>query len=191
MAASGSAGKSQLRGDMTDAFKPRYRRRPEVLGCLLAAAGFVGAIESLSGQEADNVTIDARRCMQIESPAERLACFEAQVGAAPAATSDGPVPPPAAAPAPRTVDVGAPPAQAVPAAPPEATSFGNITSLQLREPNRYLITLDTGQVWEQRVAARFPLRVGQRVRIEPTRWGSSERLYVEGLSGFIQVSRVR
>jgi hypothetical protein len=183
---------------MTYASTPRRQRRSTVLACLLASAGSVGAPESASGQEASSVTIDARRCMQIESPAERLACFEAQVGAAPGAASSESASPPPAAPAAaasppvRTVEVGAAqPQAAAPAAAGESTSFGNITLLQTREPNRYLITLDNGQVWEQRVAQRFPLRVGQHVRIEPSNWGNNERLFVDGLSGYIQVARVR
>ena len=167
---------------MKFAFSPRRHSRSRSLGCLLACAGLVGAIESVSGQQPDNVTIDARRCLQIESPAERLACFEAEVSAAPAA-------PAPAAPA-RTVDV-APPLPAAPAKAEESTSVGNITSLQAREPNRYLITLDNGEVWEQRVAKRFQLRVGQQVRVEPSQWGSSYRLFIDGVNGFIQVARVR
>lgn len=169
---------------MQFAFSPRRHSRSRGLGCLLACAGSVGAIESVSGQQPDKVSIDARRCMQIEAPAERLACFEAEVSAAPAA-------PAPAAPPPRTVDVGAAPPQAAPVAPEDRASSGNITSLQAREPNRYLITLDNGEVWEQRVAKRFQLRVGQHVRVEPSQWGSNYRLFIDGVNGFIQVARVR
>jgi hypothetical protein len=64
--------------------------------------------------------------------------------------------------------------------------------VQAREPNRYLITLDNGEVWEQRVAERSPRPlVGQRVRIERSNWGVHQRLYIEGLNGFLQVQRVR
>jgi hypothetical protein len=121
----------------------------------------MSVVESAPGQEADNVTIDAHRCMQIEAPAERLECFEAQVEAASRAGSR------------------------------ESGSAGNITSLQAREPNRYLITLDNGQMWQQQVGKRFPLRVGLHVRIESSKWGNSQRLYVDGLNGYIQVVRVR
>jgi len=176
---------------MRYASKPRRAHRSRVLECLLVSAAFAGVLASASSQEAGNVTIDAQRCMQIESAAERLACFESEVRTAPAAPAPSAVPP-------RTVDVGVAPAQAAPttaastAAPAGPVSVGNITSVQAREPNRYLITLDNGEVWEQRVAERSPRPlVGQRVRIEPSQWGVHRRLYIEGLNGFLQVQRVR
>jgi len=73
----------------------------------------------------------------------------------------------------------------------ETEWVGSIAALRERIPYRYLITLDTGQVWEQALNERFPLRVGQRVRIYSTRWGSHYRLEVEGLNGFIQVDLVQ
>ena len=172
---------------MTYPSKPRRERRSRVPECLWVSAAFAGVLASASGQEAGSVTINAQRCLEIESPAERLACFESEVRTAPAAPASPAVPP-------RTVDVGAAPVQAAPAAaaPAERISVGNITSVQAREPNRYLITLDNGEVWEQRVAERSPRPlVGQRVRIEPSQWGDHRRLYIEGLNGFLQVSRVR
>lgn len=69
--------------------------------------------------------------------------------------------------------------------------IGSITSLRERIPNRHLITLDTGQIWEQAFNERFALRVGQRVRIYQTRWGAHYRLEADGVKGFIQVDRVR
>ena len=68
---------------------------------------------------------------------------------------------------------------------------GTITSLRQREPNLYLITLDNGQVWAQHVAERYALRVGQRVRVYQSKWGSSQRLEADGVKGFIQVELVR
>jgi hypothetical protein len=70
-------------------------------------------------------------------------------------------------------------------------TVGQITALEERLPNRYVVTLDTGQIWEQRIAERYALRVGQRVRIYATRWGESHRLEADGRKGFIQVDRVR
>lgn len=174
---------------MTYPSKLRRERCSTVL--LWAVTSFAGASGTALGQAVDNVTIDARRCMQIESPAERLACFEAEVSAAPAAA---PTPPAPAAPAASTASPpqAAPAAAAPSAAPTGPVSVGNITQVQAREPNRYLITLDNGEVWEQRVAERSPRPlVGQRVRIERSNWGVHQRLYIEGLNGFLQVQRVR
>ena len=66
-----------------------------------------------------------------------------------------------------------------------------ISELKEYVPNRYLITLENGQVWRQMVGEKYELRVGHNVRIYPSRWGKSFRLSVEGFKGFIQVERVR
>jgi hypothetical protein len=145
-------------------------------------------------QEAERVTIDAGRCTEIESPSERLACFEAQVEAAregdsPASTTSS-APPQSASSATRTVDLSR-------VRDPDARDgepnerVGSISSLTERQPNRYLITLDNGEMWMQQVAERYPLRVGQRVRIYASRWGNAQRLEAVGIHGFIQVERVR
>lgn len=68
---------------------------------------------------------------------------------------------------------------------------GTIASLRERLPNQYLITLENGQVWRQVYPEHYRLQPGHRVRIYPTRWGTSYRLTVEELHGFIQVERVR
>jgi len=57
--------------------------------------------------------------------------------------------------------------------------------------NRYLITLENGQVWEQMQTRRFALSEGDEVRIYPTRWGSSYRLSSQSHKGYIQVQRLR
>ena len=74
---------------------------------------------------------------------------------------------------------------------PASEWVGTITSLKLRAPNQYLITLDSGQVWSQQVAERYALHVGQQVRVYESKWGSSERLEADGVKGFIQVELVR
>jgi len=66
-----------------------------------------------------------------------------------------------------------------------------IRKLKEPVPDRYLITLENGQVWRQMVGERYGLRVGHNVRIYPMHWGKSFRLSAEGLEGFIQVERVR
>jgi hypothetical protein len=153
----------------------------------------VAHIEATLGQEPSEVTIDADRCSQIESPDERLACFEKQVEEA---RSRGPASPPAAAPPPDprqpvpTVDVAGLPGEGSPAERPRQTEWvGTITALRQREPGQYIITLDGGSVWQQRGAERYPLRVGQRVRIEESRLGV--RLQADGVNGYIHVGRVR
>jgi hypothetical protein len=68
---------------------------------------------------------------------------------------------------------------------------GTIASLRERLPNQYLITLDNGQIWRQVYPEHYRLQLGHQVRIYPTKWGTSYRLTVEELHGFIQVERVR
>lgn len=129
---------------------------------------------------------------------------------APAATTGRAAPAPSA-PAPQTATTnGAQPAApaASTATDPEASfglaesredrdkrnnreMFGTIESLRELSPNRYVITLTNGQVWRQMRADLYNLRAGHQVRIYPTRWGSSYRLTVEELKGFIQVERIR
>jgi hypothetical protein len=68
---------------------------------------------------------------------------------------------------------------------------GTVAGLDEVRPGAYVITLENGQSWRQMSTKRYPLRVGHRVTIYPTRWGRSYRLAVEELSDFIQVERLR
>ena len=155
---------------------------------------------ALAQDPASPVTIDAARCVELASPEQRLACFDAQVeSAARGERSESGSPAPAAAgvsPAGQqqsapTVAVARVPPQNAAADVPANEWVGTITSLRLRAPNLYLITLDSGQVWSQQVAERYSLRVGQRVRVYESKWGSSKRLEADGVKGFIQVELVR
>jgi len=176
--------------------QPKQRRWRRSASLATAACCFVVSVESSFAQDDGQVTIDARRCAAIESRDERLTCFESQVEQAakkPATTTSGPaqtagVP---ASPATPQVEAARVPPQQSHEASAETEWLGSITTLTQRIPYRHLITLDTGQVWEQALNERYALRVGQRVRIYKTRWGSHYRLEAEGLNGFIQVDLVR
>jgi hypothetical protein len=66
-----------------------------------------------------------------------------------------------------------------------------IVAMSQREPNKWLITLESGQVWYQTNSARTRLRIGDDVRIYLSPLGSSYRMAkVDSQSGFIQVHRV-
>ncbi len=67
-----------------------------------------------------------------------------------------------------------------------------ITDLRQREPNRWLITLESGQVWYQSNSERFRLIKGMAVRIYPSPLRGSYRLARDDgkQTGFIQVERV-
>jgi hypothetical protein len=149
-------------------------------------------LEAALAQEQDRVTIDARRCLELASPDQRLACFETEVGEAQNRGPTAPavsVPAPSSQPSAPTVDVANLPEQRAPASAPDQSEWvGNITSLRERAPRQYLITLDSGQVWQQQIAERYPLRVGQRVRIHKGRFGV--QLQADGVNGFIRVERI-
>ncbi len=67
-----------------------------------------------------------------------------------------------------------------------------ITDLRQREPNRWLITLESGQVWYQSNSERFRLVKGMAIRIYPSPLRGSYRLARDDgkETGFIQVERV-
>jgi hypothetical protein len=172
---------------------PRARRRGVIAYVVAHAISSVACLESSLAQEHDRVTIDARRCLELASPDERLACFETQVGDAQNRESTAPAAAAAPAPSPQpsipTANVANLPEQRAPAAAPGQSEWvGSITSLRERAPRQYLITLDSGQVWQQQIAERYPLRVGQRVRIHKGRFGV--QLQADGVNGFIRVERI-
>src|SRR5688572_15903937 len=185
---------------MTKHLASQLRRRSFAL-CVATSASCAMAGFDLLAQERDRVTIDARRCMEIESTDERLACFEGQVNDArsreqnqsssPAPSTDV-APPRGEQRSPSPAEVSRTPrGDDVREAPAQNESFGNIAALERRARDRYLITLDTGAVYEQRFPERYVLRVGQRVRIYRSHWGDSERLQADGVNRFIQVVRVQ
>jgi len=149
------------------------------------------------GQDPGSVTIEVGECIELATPEQRLACFEAQVEAArqdpkPAAAARAPEP----AAASTAVAVGAATAEQAgsgsrrdePETPP-LEIFAKVTELRETVPNAYLITLDNGQVWRQTRPLSYPLRPGSEVRIYETRWGT--RLTNPEARGFIQVERAR
>ena len=181
--------------------RPQRVHRPSVTACLVASATYIIFFQSALAQDpAAPVTIDAARCIALASPEERLACFDAQVESASSSGHSEPgSPAPAAAGVPPASQQQSAPTVAVARVPPNSSAaetvasewVGTITSLQLRAPNTYVITLDSGQVWSQQVAERYALRVGQQVRVYESKWGSSRRLEADGAKGFIQVELVR
>jgi hypothetical protein len=65
-----------------------------------------------------------------------------------------------------------------------------VASIEQTGPSLLLITLEGGQQWQQMISKRYTLKVGDEVRIYPTRWGNSFRLSSERAGGYIQVERV-
>lgn len=166
----------------------------------VALAAFIGGgfgIQAARAQDAgSSVTVDVGECVNLQSPEERFACYERQVGAA--RTAPPPAPPPGA-PESASAAEGRPepagdPVDATesPDKTAESQEFvATITALRQTVPNRYVITLDNGQVWRQTYTEWYPLRPGLEVTLRPSRWGGTFSLTAAEHGGFIQVQRVR
>jgi hypothetical protein len=195
---------------------PRTKRALR-LSCVAVLAS-AGAVQWAAAQN-ERLTVEVGQCVDLPTPEQRLACFEAQVEAARGAPAGGQAAPAAAPPsrepAPRAGDTaraspygaeaGAPSAagevpaefgfrearraEPEPAAVPEVR--GKIVELRETVPNAFVITLDNGQVWRQtRPDPYVMLRVGYDVRINMSRF-RAYRLTSPATRGFVQVERVR
>jgi hypothetical protein len=167
-----------------------------LLGC--------GMMASSSAQNSDALNVDLAECVALESEEARFACYQERVDAALAHEDDGvavesesaAAPSRPATPARRAAEPARAPAAATRAneaaveQEPEEI-LGTITALRERTPNTWVITLDNGQVWHMNRPKRYPLRVGQDVRLYQTGWGSSYRLTAPEHGSFVQVERVR
>jgi len=87
---------------------------------LAAAVGALSVTQPALAQRAGDVTVEVGDCLEIEAPAERLACFERRVEEARGGRDAAPAAPPpaAAAPPPPAATPPAPAAQAPAATPP-------------------------------------------------------------------------
>lgn len=200
-----------------DLLRPvRAAGAPALAACAgLALAGTSTAL----AQDPESVTIDVTDCIELTSPEERLRCYEARVGNAldrrppepaqpeddaPARVNAAARPTPEASeagstqtkPVTRQVsvrgtndDFGLRPRDERDGEAPELVA--TVEAFSERVPNEYVITLDNGQVWRQMVPKRYPLLVGQRVRIYSSGWGDAYRLTAEEVGSFIQVERIR
>jgi hypothetical protein len=168
------------------------RRVFATLGIAITAATTYLA-ESAAAQNAGGITVEVGDCVNLESAEERRDCYAARVDAAvqerERSTAAAPPDSPSSSP---DADTAAP--QSATRADPQRQPtdvVATITGLRETVPNSYLITLDNDQVWRQKEPKWFPLRVGQAVKIFPSSWGDTFRLSVQGLSGYLQVERVR
>jgi hypothetical protein len=64
-----------------------------------------------------------------------------------------------------------------------------VVETQRVKPTKWPLTLESGQVWRQRIDKNYLIRPGDPVRIVATCWVSDYRLSVEGRRGYIQVTR--
>lgn len=181
----------------------------------VAIAGALIGLQPASAQDSGSVTVDVGECVEIESAADRLACFEARVNAvldesdAAAAASEvaerevvesrrrsaDELPTAAEQAATRAERRAARRAEreAERARDFEADTeyVGTVASFEERLPDSLVITLENGQIWEQTSPRRYALRPGYEVIISESTWGEAYRLHAPSAGGFILVRRVR
>jgi hypothetical protein len=197
--------------------QPHHHRTLHGYGglALLLAVGTFGSVHG-QNRDSEAFNVDLAQCIDLISDAERFACYQERVDDALAEReASRPV---AAADASRVTAARPPPTQAAgeseppprrrgardrrPAASaavqPESLSnnasggdeiLTTITGLRETIPDVWIITLDSGQVWQMTRAQRYPLRIGLKVRLSSTRWGDSYRLTAPEHGGFVQVRR--
>ena len=177
---------------------------PATLSRPALAAALLGILTA-----ADAQVVDISQCRAIENAVERFRCYE-ELGHGGGPDGGAQAPSPAAPAAPAAEEEGEP----APAPSPNAATvedFGRepsgarlekdaegrtemrdtIASYERIMPNRYEITLSSGQVWRQVEDDPYYLEEGAEVRIYPTRWGTHYRLSQEGVNSYIQVKRIR
>jgi len=161
----------------------RVISRTIVATARVALAAVIGCgfrVPLVSAQDAASVTVEVGECVNLPSPEDRFACYERQVEAARSTPTPAPV---------------APASEATPDSAKKAEEaqeiVATITAARQTVPNKYVITLDNGQIWRQTYAERYPIRPGLKVKLHPSRWGGTFSLTAEEHGGFIQVERVR
>lgn len=135
-------------------------------------------------QQAADTTVDISRCMDIRESAERIRCYnaladEVRARELPAASER------------KVQSYGNESARVVDTEERSEELHDRVASLKRVLPDRWIVTLASGQVWRQTVTASYNLREGMEVRIYPTRFGNGYRLSAQGLKGFIQVERIK
>jgi len=116
---------------------------------------------------ADSLRAELGRCASIPDVATRVACYDRMT---------------------REPEAKRKPE---PAERADEAQVAKVASVAEAQPNKLLITLANGEVWQQTVAKAFLIRADDTVRIAGSGWGRSFRLAIDGHPGFIQVSRVR
>ena len=160
--------------------------------------------------QAQPAALDAAllECLGLTDNLARLTCYDnlargrqsndtaqaQQPASTPVATNTAVAPTPAPAPAvasePTPVaEFGQPAARVEPDAEGAEILIDRVVEARRVEPTKWLLTLQSGQLWRQSVGKSYVIRPGDTVRISPSSWGSDYRLSVEGRRGYIQVTR--
>ncbi|MES2624873.1 MAG: hypothetical protein V4628_06320 [Pseudomonadota bacterium] len=178
---------------------------------LLTTVGFFGIVSSLPqalvAQGNSAMQVDVTRCVAIINAAERHECFDEITAHL---RSDSPQSPVTTVIAPsqakeeyassetastettvREFGLESSGARVTSNDDGEAELIDTIADLEERQPGRWLITLESGQVWSQDTTQQIRLRKGMSVRIYPSSFGNSYRLAVDEINGVIQVRRIK
>ncbi len=178
--------------------------------CSIATAGFMSVACSLCslGLAQDNAAmqVDVSRCVQMDNAEQRYRCFDEITSHLRNKSRQSPV---AASTEVQQEKTRAPAQQVQPGVAVREFGLDNsaaeiasneegdaelrdtIADLEEREPGRWLVTLDSGQVWYQDTTGKIRLQKGMKVRIYPSNFGSSYRLAADEINGFIQVRRIK
>lgn len=155
--------------------------------CLLPAAAIIACLLPVGLAAQTPALPDAlRQCLAVVDDPARLACYDslARTRTAAPARQDAALPD-------RVESFGQPAAQVVSSDDSTETLIDIVSEARRLEPTRWLLTLQSGQVWRQTVGKSYLIRPGDQVRISSSSWGSDFRLSVDGRRGYIQVSRVQ
>jgi hypothetical protein len=138
-------------------------------------------VPALAQQTADT-SVDIGRCMDIKESAERIRCYDAladEVRARRPASEE------------KVQSFGKEPPRVVDTDKGREELQDRIEELRTTPTGKWIVTLASGQVWQQTVSGTYNLRKGMDVRVYPTRFGTDYRLSAQGLTGFIQVQRIK
>jgi len=156
------------------------------LGCITIGV----LLPIVAWAQGDTLRQELAKCSRIAEVTPRVACYDTlarpQQDTARIETATATAPPLASTPAPLKAKALPEPAER---SVEEFTS--RVTALNEIQRDKWRITLENGQVWQQTVGKPFLLRANDTVRIAATGWGRSFRLEVDGHAGYIQVSRVQ
>jgi hypothetical protein len=164
---------------------------------------------SHASAQSPDLTPALRSCLSLTDNLARLTCYDdlarqlPALAAEPATAAPAPVAPtlvsesndspaptlPAATTSTPVAEFGQPGARVEANAEGSEELVDRVVEAKRVEPTRWLLTLESGQVWRQSVGKSYLIRPGDTVRISPTSWGSDYRLSVEGRRGYIQVTR--
>ncbi|TKB56096.1 hypothetical protein [Ferrimonas aestuarii] len=140
----------------------------------------------------DKAATAMANCQKFEDKLDRLLCFDELAGKQPQAVAVvAPVSKPAPTPAAQTASAedrfGMPKVEAE----DEAQSLSaTVSKVKFDAYDRFIITLDNGQVWKQAESRRYKIKPDYKVTIEKAALGSF-LLIAEGRGGSTRVKRVQ